>query len=102
MMACLKWVDPQGREQMRELTADELVIGRQSDADIVLDHPSISRRHANLTRGPQGYGLTDLQSAHGTLVNGRRIEQQQLRRGDRIRLGQDRTELLYEEAEAAH
>jgi pSer/pThr/pTyr-binding forkhead associated (FHA) protein len=74
MTAYLNWVDPQGREQIRELTADELVVGRQSDADIVLNHPSISRCHSKLTRGPEGYGLTDLQSAHGTLVNGRRIE----------------------------
>ena len=100
MTAYLKWVDPQGCEQMRELTADELVVGRRSDADIVLNNPSISRRHAKLTRGPQGYGLTDLQSTHGTFVNGRRIEQQQLRPGDRTCLGQDRTELLYANEEA--
>lgn len=50
-------------------------VGRQSDAvDIVLEHESISRRHAELTITPVGVTLSDLASAHGTFVDGRRLK----------------------------
>lgn len=39
--------------------------------------------------------LADLQSTHGTFVNGSRIERHALRSGDRIRLGREGVELLF-------
>lgn len=50
-------------------------VGRQADAvDIVLEHESISRRHAELTVTPVGVLITDLNAAHGTVVKGRRLK----------------------------
>jgi two-component system response regulator AtoC len=51
------------------------VIGRGGEADIVLDHPSISRKHATIEIGNPGDPLKieDLGSANGTFVGGKRL-----------------------------
>jgi ABC transport system ATP-binding/permease protein len=49
-----------------------LLIGRADDCDLRLEHPSISRRHAELELKPDGLWLTDLGSVNGLLRRGRR------------------------------
>ena len=93
--ASLKWINPQGGEQTYLLQNHEIVIGRKSDADIVLASPYVSRHHAKLIRGRDSYSITDLRSTGGTFVNGKRIAQQELHPGDRIGLGPNRIELHY-------
>jgi two-component system response regulator AtoC len=62
-----------GKVNLFELpSSGELVIGRGSEADIVLDHPSISRRHACLHLG-ETVTIDDLGSANGTFAGGRRL-----------------------------
>ena len=41
------------------------VLGRSSEADLQVDGDVVSRRHAQLHRGPSGWFLTDLESANG-------------------------------------
>jgi hypothetical protein len=43
-----------------------LVIGRQGD--IVLDHPSVSRKHASIYVSKSGIYLQDLNSTNGTFL----------------------------------
>jgi pSer/pThr/pTyr-binding forkhead associated (FHA) protein len=65
----------EGRPQRAvEVTGDRFVIGRGESCDLVLDDPKVSREHAAVVpgRGPR-YVLVDLDSANGTLVNGRLI-----------------------------
>ena len=50
------------------------VLGRGSTADVVVEHPSISRRHVNLTLGAELL-VSDLGSSNGTKVRGRTLEQ---------------------------
>lgn len=76
------------------LTRREVVIGRDSDVDIIFNDGRVSRRHAkitwenieNETEDPQ-CRVDDLQSRNGTMVNGQRIRTQSLRDGDRIMIG---------------
>jgi ABC-type multidrug transport system ATPase subunit len=49
------------------------LIGRDQDCEIRLPHLSVSRHHALLRRGPDGFRLEDLASLNGVLINGRRI-----------------------------
>ena len=49
------------------------VIGRGATADLSLADPGVSRRHARISRGPDGWVVEDLGSANGTALNGRRI-----------------------------
>jgi signal transduction histidine kinase len=91
----LEWINPHGVQQVYVLKADEILIGRKSDADIVLTSRSVSRHHAKLVRAKDGYSIVDLSNINGTYVNGQRIKQHLLQHGDRICLGQVRTELCY-------
>ena len=69
------------------LDADVIHIGRGLAADLHLDDSSVSRRHAVLVPRASGYRILDDRSSNGTFVNGRRIEQVDLRNGDVIVLG---------------
>lgn len=62
-------------------------IGRGLSADLHLDEGSVSRRHAILVCRCSGARILDDRSANGTLVNGRRVTQAELRSGDVIVLG---------------
>jgi pSer/pThr/pTyr-binding forkhead associated (FHA) protein len=84
-----------GREETLLLREETIVIGRKSDTDLVVESPYVSRHHAKLVKGPQGYTLLDLDSSHGTFVNGDRIAEHELQSGDRIALGKERVELVY-------
>src|SRR5262249_31780657 len=52
-----------------------------------VDDLRVSRRHCKLELGDRGVLVTDLQSANGTLVNGRRVLKALLRTGDRLQVG---------------
>jgi ABC-type lipoprotein export system ATPase subunit len=63
------------RSQRLEIGSAGGVIGRNaSQADFVLDHPHVSRRHATLSIESGQVVLTDLNSANGTFVNGQPID----------------------------
>ena len=66
---------------------------RSSDADFVLVDLYVSRHHARIVRKNGKYQIVDLNSTHGTFINGQRVEEQALRDGDQVRLG--RKELLF-------
>jgi signal transduction histidine kinase len=66
------------------------VIGRARESDFVIEHESVSRRHAKLTYQGVAWVVEDLGSRNGTLVNGNAISgRRALRIGDRIELGRD-------------
>ncbi len=70
-------------------------LGRSRDCDVVLDDAGISRRHAELRPGPDGWTVADLGSTNGVRVNGAQVRGVQLlRSGDRIELGS--TEMVFE------
>jgi serine phosphatase RsbU (regulator of sigma subunit)/pSer/pThr/pTyr-binding forkhead associated (FHA) protein len=83
----LKWKGVDGRSQEYLVVSAEVVIGRASDADLVLSPQHVSRRHAKLLAQPNGYELEDLESSYGTFVNGERVNRRPLRHGDRIVFG---------------
>lgn len=71
--------------------SDGLEIGRDPDNDLVLQAPSVSRRHARIEPRNGGFELRDLDSSHGVLVNGERVEEvRALESGDEIDLGGER------------
>jgi SARP family transcriptional regulator, regulator of embCAB operon len=63
-------------------------IGRSPDNDIVLSDGKVSRHHAVITDDGGTFLITDLGSANGVRVRGRRIDPStELRDGDRVRIG---------------
>lgn len=70
-------------------------IGRSRDCDIVLDDVGISRRHAEIRPGPDGWTIEDLGSTNGVIINARNTHgPQPLHSGDRVELGS--TEIIFE------
>jgi HD-GYP domain-containing protein (c-di-GMP phosphodiesterase class II) len=50
-----------------------LRIGRQENQDVVLNHPTVSREHAEVYTSRQGWVVRDLGSTSGTFVNGVKV-----------------------------
>jgi hypothetical protein len=73
------------------LTPPGLVIGRGAEADLRINDPGVSRRHAEfrVTGGeatPE-VSVADLGSTNGTLVDGHRVSEAKLRDGTVVRVG---------------
>jgi len=71
----------------------EVAIGRQ-DADLVVEDPEVSRRHAVLRRSDGSVVVEDLDSTNGTFVNGERIHSPiAVGPGDQVRVGRTTLEI---------
>lgn len=84
-----RYVEVEGRDQtlLIPLEPKAMHIGRGIAADLRLDDSSVSRRHAILVLRPTGSRLLDDRSSNGTFVNGRRVQQVDLRSGDVLVIG---------------
>lgn len=78
-------------------TDQEMVIGRASDLDMVLVEDMVSRKHARIVASIGGVHLADLGSTNGTFVNGQRIDDIELKEGDRILIGTSILKLVLQE-----
>lgn len=69
---------------------ETVTIGRDSSSTLVIDHSTISRRHAEITCENGCYLLRDLGSKNGTFVNGVQLEPHRphvLQSRDQVRIG---------------
>jgi len=79
--------DPAGKENLVVLDPQRnTVLGRDASCEVVLSHPSISRRHAVVSLREGSYTIEDL-STNGLFVNGSRVQVHRLANGDRMVLG---------------
>ena len=62
-------------------------IGRQPGSDLLLEHPFVSRRHAEILYDEGAFTIVDQGSRHGTFVNGKRVERKKLTPNDAIHFG---------------
>ncbi|KGM13751.1 FhaA domain-containing protein [Cellulomonas bogoriensis] len=72
------------------LTGPVTVIGRGSEADIIVDDPGISRRHLEIRVMADGVVATDLGSTNGTFVEGHQVPAATLVDGNTITIGRTR------------
>ncbi len=70
-----------------ELGAGPFVLGRALDCDIVIDDPSVSRRHCKLVIEGDEVCLEDLGSSHRALLNGEAVHKAVIGAGDTLSLG---------------
>src|SRR5207302_139579 len=87
--ACLVHIYPTGPGMgSRYMLADtRLTLGRDNDCDICLSDLSVSRHHARIQPGMDGYYVVDLQSTNGTFVNDKPASMCKLKDGDYLRFG---------------
>ncbi len=77
-----------GQGQLVPVKQGSMVIGRASVSELRLQHPSVSRRHAQLTRLGERFYLKDLGSQNATFVNKVRIEAEvEVYPGDLLQIG---------------
>jgi pSer/pThr/pTyr-binding forkhead associated (FHA) protein len=77
-----------GRTTVIELSDGWSRIGRSRSADIRLDDPTVSRRHAVIVRTPEGdLRVLDDRSMNGILVNGEQVDWSPLSDGDELQIG---------------
>lgn len=84
-MSTLRLVPPVGGPI--DVTGERTLLGRDPSADLVVNDPSVSRRHALIERRAEGFVVLDQRSANGTFVNNQRVEQALLQGGQQLRLG---------------
>jgi len=85
--AALVVLNPSGQRTRTAIEALPFLIGRQPDNNLVLRDNRASRTHARIIAEEGQYVLEDLDSRHGTWVNGERVARHVLRNSDRIDLG---------------
>jgi hypothetical protein len=69
---------------------DLVGMGRAPDSAVFLDDVTVSRRHAELRRGAEGWSIRDVGSLNGTYVNRVRVEDHRLVGGEEIQIGKFR------------
>lgn len=88
-MAMLTWERKDGQRMVFHLQGLEATVGRDVGNLVRLESGYVSKRHAVIRLGPQGYTITDLNSSNGTYVNSQRISLSLLKDGDRIEFGSE-------------
>jgi hypothetical protein len=81
-VAVLEW-----NGERHEISKRRVLIGRSRDADVRVEDPNVSRRHAELQQEGATWWLIDLDSTNGVEVRGRRVKRLKLEDGTRFTIG---------------
>jgi adenylate cyclase len=65
----------------------QLSVGRTEGNDLILNHPSVSRKHARFEARNEAWWIIDLKSTNGVKVNGNLVTEAQVEAGDKIHIG---------------
>lgn len=79
-----------------QITGAACVLGRSTEADVRIDDPGVSRKHAEIRPGTPSMVL-DLGSTNGIVVDGQHTQRATLRDGSRIVVGS--TTIVYRQVE---
>jgi len=76
-----------GRERTFALSGSRIRLGRGTDNEIVLPDVSVSRNHAELRWGEEGWSVHDLMSTNGVEVNRVPVKAAPIEPGDQLGIG---------------
>ena len=82
----LSYEDESGQHRV-PLSDAETTLGRSPGQTVVRDEVFVSRQHAKIVRGTDGFEVIDQNSTHGTYLNGQRVQRSLLRPNDVLQLG---------------
>lgn len=80
-------------QRVYQLRDDRTVIGRDTNCDVIIGDPSVSRHHAEILHNESGWLIRDTGSTNGIIVNGVATTQSRIYDGDIIDLGTTQLEL---------
>ncbi|MFD5467688.1 FhaA domain-containing protein [Kitasatospora sp. NPDC127059] len=89
-----RWIEVNGSRH--QITGAACVLGRSTEADVRIDDPGVSRKHAEIRPGTPAMVL-DLGSTNGIVVDGQHTQRATLRDGSRIVVGS--TTIVYRQVE---
>lgn len=82
-------------QRVYQLREDRTVVGRDTNCDVIIGDPSVSRHHAEVLHNDSGWLIRDTGSTNGIIVNGVATTQSRIYDGDIIDLGT--TQLEFQE-----
>ncbi len=94
--ACLVVVDGPAAGTEYRLQSQSVVLGRGPGVDIAFADEAMSKRHAALELGEDGYRLRDMGSTNGVSLNGSPVSAADLKHGDRLQLGEHTLQYVVE------
>jgi DNA-binding NtrC family response regulator len=80
-------VEPAALARTWDSAGGSCAIGAEAGNDLVLDHPTVSRYHCQLSVDERGARAVDLDSLNGTVLDGVRVKEGFLRDGSLLRVG---------------
>ncbi len=84
----LVFISSESQAGVHFTVSDSVVLGKSPEADVPIDDPYASEFHIRLSRRNGRLWASDLGSANGTYLNGRRLRNPvDLARGDAIQVG---------------
>ncbi|GMU04366.1 sigma 54-interacting transcriptional regulator [Corallococcus caeni] len=69
------------------LATEDLRVGKSTDNDVVIDHPTVSRNHLVVRRQGDRFLVQDLGSTNGTFLDGAQVREAYLRPGALLEVG---------------
>jgi pSer/pThr/pTyr-binding forkhead associated (FHA) protein len=70
-----------------------LTIGRTEGNDLILNHPSVSRKHARIEPRGEKWWIIDLKSTNGVKVNNTLVTEAAINAGDQVHVGSVQLEI---------
>ncbi|PYV17252.1 MAG: hypothetical protein DMG21_08890, partial [Acidobacteria bacterium] len=80
-------LEPELKIEKVDLDKERISIGRDAGNDVVINHPTVSAKHAEIIKQDGKVFVVDLGSDNGTFVNGMKVKRHQLQELDRIVIG---------------
>jgi len=87
-VAWLVALDEPVRATIYQVIKDKTIVGSSVECDVQLDDEFVSSRHCSIHFEKGKYTITDLDSANGTFVNGRKVAKRVIADGDTLKIGE--------------
>ena len=86
--ACVVVIHGEGLGRRANIHDAGILVGRSREADLCIDHLSVSREHCRIEPDRDAFRLTDLGATNTTLLNDQPVSQARLHDGDHITVGE--------------
>jgi pSer/pThr/pTyr-binding forkhead associated (FHA) protein len=91
--------DPEGKTSVHLMDKDALLLGRSAESDILLSHPTVSRRQGVVRFRDGGYVIRNVSAAASLAMNGKPVTEERLYSGDELTAGAFRITFLSDRPE---